>query len=675
MSASTVEKKKGKKPWWSGRKTKAKSAVPKINSRVKSGQRQAAEKQPGTRKTKKDKKQHWLDAKTAPDLIATVLSCSLSRYYGKTIEGELKTLLPFVPKVPVGAMHTDLTHDVVRELLLLQDFHKKYPGLPGTDDKKRRATAIDTWYRCEAECFLFNAKAAASKSDMIYHSKSSSLVGQVLRLARQFVYDVIGECPSLDVQFGAGRHGPGSSVGFSGNRTTPYYKASAFPITVTQAALPYAFTRLARDPYWFCAGVSQLLGYHFTVIPPYADRLRLVKEMQNHFFKIVLGDKIAFVPKDADTERPITVSPLMNLYIQLGVDSFIRERLSLFGIELNTQEVNRSLALVGSTDPTWDSPVTMDLKTASEKIATECVRFFVSRQWFAFLDDIRSPGGLLPETPFERYHKFSGMGNGFTFALESLIFVAIARASTVVTGGVLSRVHIHGDDIICPRNAALLCWETLEVCGFAVNTNKSFLFGPFRESCGIDAWDGTDVRAIKVKEETRDVRSVYRLLNWIRKQIIIHGASFYVTHYQRLLKTLTPRQLKLVGPCTEDDGHIHCSEVLLKAILPFNRKKQSFMYRTVIDVANRYDRSLMSSDQYNGWAHGWSFLYQSQKGDDTEQTSRDAVSITRRASTRKRVVAVPLHGKPSISQQLQGESVTDFLLNAALEVSSMNTAR
>lgn len=665
MKLQKSKNSKGKVVWWKARKAK-----PATHSTVKSGQRQQVNKPAGTKERPKRKKLtlHKTSV-TAPKLISTMLSCSLARYQGRTVQDDLASLIRAVPKSPIGAMQADIPHDIVREYLLVKDIFKKYPGIPGASPALRRQNAIDSWNRCEAACHATNLRFLDRSSEIHLHFKSSSLVGQVVRLARQFIVDVLGEHPSLDVLYGNGRHGPGTSVGMTGNATTPYFKAGAFPITVTEGALPYMRTRLARDSYWFCAGVSKLLGYHFTVIPNYATRLRLVKSLQSHFFAVVPGDKVSFAPKDAGTERPITVSPLGNLFIQLGVDEYIRTRLKLFGIDLDTQEVNKSLALLGSLDPSWDSPVTIDLKTASEMIATQCVSFYLPAQWFAFLDDIRSPGGCLPKQPFKDYNKFSGMGNGFTFALESLIFVAIARAATIVSGGELKRVHIHGDDIICPKNAALLCWETLELSGFTVNTEKSYLHGPFRESCGTDGWNGADVRAIKVKDEVADCRDVFRLLNWTRKQIITFGHLNYVRHYQALLDLLTPYQISLIGPCTEDDGHIHCSDVFLTSYLRYNKRKQTFLYKSVIDVAKRYDRGLRKSSSYNGWAHGWSFLYQSQKGcEEDDDASKDASSITKRANTETRIVAVPLHGKPSIPLPLRQLSVTDMLIKTALEV-------
>jgi hypothetical protein len=87
---------------------------------------------------------------------------------------------------------------------------------------------------------------------------------------------------------------------------------------------------------------------------------------------------------------------------------------------------------------------------------------------------------------------YCSMGNGFTFTLESAIFLAICR--TVV--GVDQRHHlaVYGDDMIVPQGAVAEVVERLEYLGFKVNTRKSCLAGRFFESCGSDWFDNRPVR-------------------------------------------------------------------------------------------------------------------------------------------------------------------------------------
>jgi hypothetical protein len=98
--------------------------------------------------------------------------------------------------------------------------------------------------------------------------------------------------------------------------------------------------------------------------------------------------------------------------------------------------------------------------------------------------DLRSPKGVLVDKSYT-FEKISSMGNGFTFALESLIFGALVRCAIRRTGSV-KKSAVYGDDLIVPVTAAPYLKTLLEYFGFQLNEDKSFAAGPFRESCGKD---------------------------------------------------------------------------------------------------------------------------------------------------------------------------------------------
>jgi hypothetical protein len=62
-----------------------------------------------------------------------------------------------------------------------------------------------------------------------------------------------------------------------------------------------------------------------------------------------------------------------------------------------------------------------------------------------------------------------------------------------------SSVSVYGDDMIAPVDAFETIVDLLESLGFKVNLSKTFSKGKFRESCGIDAWDGVNVTPSYVK--------------------------------------------------------------------------------------------------------------------------------------------------------------------------------
>jgi len=85
------------------------------------------------------------------------------------------------------------------------------------------------------------------------------------------------------------------------------------------------------------------------------------------------------------------------------------------------------------------------------------------------------------------------MGNGFTFELETLLFVALSAAVAKLIPG--RDLFVYGDDILIPSAADRDVRAVLEAFGFEVNQEKSFSSGPFRESCGGDFFLGYNVRS------------------------------------------------------------------------------------------------------------------------------------------------------------------------------------
>jgi len=112
------------------------------------------------------------------------------------------------------------------------------------------------------------------------------------------------------------------------------------------------------------------------------------------------------------------------------------------------------------------------------------------------------------------------MGCGFTFELETALFLAIVRA--IVPGiwlkshgyidGIQPRpgaklswahVGVNGDDIIVPTAYAQRVIDALTLFGFTVNEQKSYYDpnGHFRESCGGDYFRGVGVRPFFLTKE------------------------------------------------------------------------------------------------------------------------------------------------------------------------------
>jgi hypothetical protein len=315
--------------------------------------------------------------------------------------------------------------------------------------------------------------------------------------------------------------GPGADGSTVRGMTSAYNKLTN-PGSVTGGAYPYldvfaSITRLGRI---FVGDLS-------------TGRLNV---------SIARGNKVTFVPKNAKTDRPIAVEPRWNIFMQKGLGRYLRYRLRTVGVNLDYQGLNQSFAILGSRTGEY---ATIDLASASDTVSMEVVRAMLPEPWLTIFEALRSPSYRL-DGEWKVYEKWSSMGNGYTFELESLLFWALCSS-------VDEDISVYGDDLIVPTKSYETIVRVLEVCGFSVNTDKSFSRGPFRESCGTDAYDGDTVTPIYWKEFLDD-QGTLTLVNQITVLSRRLGFSGYRTPslksvWKELVYQL-PKRFQQRGPTT-----------------------------------------------------------------------------------------------------------------------------
>jgi len=299
-------------------------------------------------------------------------------------------------------------------------------------------------------------------------------------------------------------------------------------------------------------------------VPAWAAAFAISESENSWVVPVAVAEgKLMFVPKNAKTDRSIVIEPILNAFFQKGYGCYIRNRLARFGVNLRDQSRNQSLACVGSMD---GSLATVDLSAASDSISYELVWSLLPYDWAERLSQLRTRYVSLPlglqnpllrvrsgdgrGTPFVgnviELEKFSSMGNGFTFELESLLFYAIACGVCTSLHLPTCDVSVYGDDIIIPSAAYSRLHEVLSYCGFTVNQTKSFSDGPFRESCGSDYHKGFDIRPFYQKSLVSD-RSLYTMHNWFMR----HGERELALIAESFIKGE-----KLRGPDGYGDGHL-----------------------------------------------------------------------------------------------------------------------
>lgn len=272
--------------------------------------------------------------------------------------------------------------------------------------------------------------------------------------------------------------------------------------------------------------------------------------------KLVSENRVVFVPKSWKTDRTIACEAEGNSCLQLAFDKYAKNRLRRIGVDLSDQTRNQRMAKEGSLSGRF---ATVDLSMASDTLAYNTVRLLLNEKWFNYLRSIRSQYYTMYVGQREAYHKFSSMGNGATFSLETLVFSAACYA----VGS--KHFSVYGDDIIIETELYDDLLALLAFLGFVPNTSKSFSQGPFRESCGKDWYLGIDVTPIYIRDLDRRKAVMCHLVNSLLT--IVEPGGKLIALVKSLVTTL---QLPFV-PFSEStisgvwlDPHIAYSQGLIK---------------------------------------------------------------------------------------------------------------
>ena len=278
--------------------------------------------------------------------------------------------------------------------------------------------------------------------------------------------------------------------------------------------------------------------------------------------------RLIAVPKTLKAPRLIAAEPTAHQWIQQGILDTLVSRMdkTLLSncVSIRDQEPSRRLALQASIHRHLS---TIDLSEASDRVSCWLVErmfrgnldfllaFHACRtRWLRNKIDRKSP-------EFVKLRKFTTMGSALTFPVQSIIYAIVSigvdvwyRKSILIdgrrqpsidvsrfqSGGVLKeaisssrRIRVFGDDIIHPVESTDLLMEVLSYLGLKVNLHKTFSASFFRESCGIDAYQGIEVTPCYVNEvpcdtEPESLISVVESSNNFHKRGLWNTADYLV---------------------------------------------------------------------------------------------------------------------------------------------------
>lgn len=386
-----------------------------------------------------------------------------------------------------------LTADNYRRAVIATDLLRKCRALPTGIDTS--AKAWESFENAELQCKMTNDRLSRlihnAKANYFAHHEDLRFWEFLLRVKRR-VGSIVGSLPSdLDIRFG-----PGATVGVPSRACTVPDKMSQSP-TATEPMR-------CLETHWSSTAWSRGLMVDYG---GYGSGLSVVR-----------GSEFFTVYKDATTDRGCETQPTLNGAYQLGTGRYLKRKLKDAGLDLSRgKEIHMQVACEASIT---GRHATVDLKSASDLKCKILVNFLLPECWADWLNTLRAPLIKTPGGSYRRLEKFSGMGNGYTFELETIIFAAIA-AEAMVSSGVEpvlgGNLWVFGDDIIVPTECATNVLCALRLCGFVPNERKTFVEGNFRESCGGDFFSGCAVRPIYIEEDPCEPHEYISLANALRR--------------------------------------------------------------------------------------------------------------------------------------------------------------
>ena len=256
--------------------------------------------------------------------------------------------------------------------------------------------------------------------------------------------------------------------------------------------------------------------------------------------------KVVSVPKTMKTSRIICVEPTAMQSAQQLTAARLVSSLRRVGkqkkvfpsgktlyrhLNFQDQSFNQKAALKGSMD---GSLATIDLSEASDRVSVKLVSlvFRHSPILLRHLYGCRSTRAMMQDGRIIHLRKYASMGSALTFPVEAICFLMICIAAVCDERDVFNKVGrpksleafenarkdilVFGDDIIVPADCIVKVTTYLEAFGLKVNSKKTFFKGGFRESCGMDYFNGVLVTPVYLRQHPpKSLRDATSFVSWV----------------------------------------------------------------------------------------------------------------------------------------------------------------
>lgn len=386
----------------------------------------------------------------------------------------------------------------LRQILLL-DSKIDYPSTV-----VQQETALRTFADCQA-------RMRALKLDVSH---------PVMERARDLISHVLGRQP-LDTHHLVPKHGPGGVA--EGKTNTEKWHFDSWPRSL-EPVFPFL-----------------MYGKPNIRLDPKHSGIPLTRSVT----------KVCLVPKDSRGPRLISAEPAAMQYVQQGLwremeTRFQRSSLFSSSVALRDQGKNREHCLRAHDQ----GFATLDLSNASDTISCQLIWFLFGgiRDWRRALFHARSTHARLPTGEEIRLYSFAPMGSAVCFPIETIVFwsIAVSCVSWFERIGYSSAcrlVSVFGDDIIVPVDSASFVLDILRMIGCEPSPSKCCYMTPFRESCGIETFNGIDVSITRNKQylygEALHIEQFPSLLSY-NQSLYASGYKEASRFFLTLLRRLTP---------------------------------------------------------------------------------------------------------------------------------------
>nr|QDH87020.1 MAG: RNA-dependent RNA polymerase [Leviviridae sp.] len=382
---------------------------------------------------------------------------------------------------------------------------------------------------------------------------------------------------SFDPREGFAKHGPGAVSDLRRDKDSKYL----FPNWPEKLSNIFPIAEWAYHSY--SAWIDNLLGFSRKLMPSWHEP----------------PSKLIAVPKTQKAPRLIAAEPTAHQYCQQNVRSWIEHRVEHTflknSISFRDQRPSGKAALRASQDQNhW----TIDLSSASDCVSTWLAERLlrsneslthavhsVRTRWISNDIDSQSP-------TFHRLKKLFTQGSAITFPLQTVFYYVICLGVLAYARGLqvnfrnletLSKeVRIFGDDIIVPKDCGEDTVRCLGYLGFKVNDSKTFGTGKFRESCGVEGYDGYDVTPAYILSIPTALGPIAVTSN-VEVSNNFHRKGFW--HVAALLKRIGERnpisRFPIVGPAIGASGWM---SFVGSSILGFKTRYNDNLQRTEVLV-------------------------------------------------------------------------------------------